>query len=169
MDRSIYCPRQQHCQACFAQVPVRYELLLVMTWHLPFLSYFLVSKNDPALYMVSHNPFSFLASGRHGGPQQYRVSFVAIGELPRAWFCLVSFGKNHTHSFVSSSYILGNDKCEKLSEIPICLRMLSFIQVSITVVIGHCIFMGVFHCCVQWTTNGNQVSSTNFYWMPTVN
>ena len=60
------------------------------------------------------------------------------------------------HSFVSSSYILGNDKCEKLSEIPICLRMLSFIQVSITVVIGHCIFMGVFHCCIQWTANGNQ-------------
>ena len=61
---------------------------------------------------------------------------MAIGELPKAWFCLVSFGKNHTHSFVSSSYVLGNDKCEKLSEIPICLRMLSFFRFPLLLLLG---------------------------------
>lgn len=60
---------------------------------------------------------------------------------------------------------------KKLSKTPICIKMFHFIQVSITLVIGHCIFMCAFHCCIQWTTNGNQkeVPSANVYQMPTVN
>lgn len=129
-----------------------HDLLLVMAWPL----------SPPSLLVAKMRLPSPLDPTAHqlSGLWETRCSLAApsplagIGVLPRTWFCLVSFGP--PWASVSSSPILGSDNREKLSKIPICMNMLNLFQASISIVSGHFMFLGAFHCCTHCSTNRNQ-------------
>lgn len=142
------------------------NFLLMMTWHLSSLAYFLVAKNDTVVYTVSHKPFNFLVSGRYGAYSRYRALHVAVGQLPRSWFCLVSF-ENVMCTHVSSSYNWGNDKCKILPRPQYAWRCWLLFRSLLLLVLD---VVWALHCCIQETTNGKQkdLPSRTVYWMPTV-